>query len=238
VPADVVLLHVPDGSGLAYIDTMALDGETNRKSRSELLSTDQWNVLLSDENDFRLHLTVDQPNADLIRFRGRFRVNDGNVGDIKTSNVIYRGSMLRTTSEALGLVVYTGEECKIRLNKATTPCIKTPRLQALVNRTVVFMTFIVIVLTVANTAAGVIWQHNARETAFYLAGSQVGAADLLASFFLMFNPMIPLALYISLEIVKIAQTAQMNDVDMFDETSGIPLEVRTSAIHEDLGQVR
>lgn len=54
----------------------------------------------------------------------------------------------------------------------------------------------------------------------------------------MFNGMIPLSLYISLEIVKLAQVASMSDIDMYDEQSDTPMQARTSAINEELGQVR
>jgi len=54
----------------------------------------------------------------------------------------------------------------------------------------------------------------------------------------MFNTMIPLSLYVSLEIVKLAQMFLLNDVDMYDKESNTPMEPRTSTINEELGQVR
>ena len=50
--------------------------------------------------------------------------------------------------------------------------------------------------------------------------------------------MIPLSLYVSLEIVKLFQMTLMNDIDMYDEVSNTPMEARTSTINEELGQVR
>lgn len=50
--------------------------------------------------------------------------------------------------------------------------------------------------------------------------------------------MIPLSLYVSLEIVKLFQMLLMNDVDMYDEASNTPMEARTSTINEELGQVK
>ena len=50
--------------------------------------------------------------------------------------------------------------------------------------------------------------------------------------------MIPLSLYVSLEIVKVFQIYFLNDLDMYDEDSHTPMEARTSTINEDLGQVR
>ena len=54
----------------------------------------------------------------------------------------------------------------------------------------------------------------------------------------MLNTMIPISLYVTLEIVKVAQMFLLNDVDMYDKTSNTPMEARTSAINEELGQIR
>lgn len=53
----------------------------------------------------------------------------------------------------------------------------------------------------------------------------------------MFNTMIPLSLYVSLEIVKLCQMLLLNDIDMYDEVSDTPFEARTSTINEELGQI-
>lgn len=53
----------------------------------------------------------------------------------------------------------------------------------------------------------------------------------------MFNTMVPLSLYVSLEIIKVAQMFLLSDVDMYDEKSNTPFEARTSTINEELGQV-
>lgn len=53
-----------------------------------------------------------------------------------------------------------------------------------------------------------------------------------------FNTLIPLSLYVSLEIVKVLQMAFLNDIDMYHEESDTPFEARTSTINEDCGQVR
>ena len=49
--------------------------------------------------------------------------------------------------------------------------------------------------------------------------------------------MLPLSLYVSLEIVKVAQMYLMDDVDMYDAASDTPIGRHTSTINEELGQV-
>ena len=96
----------------------------------------------------------------------------------------------------------------------------------------------VIVLAIFNTVAYQIWQETTEEKAWYLTNAGVAFFPILVSFIIIFNTMIPLSLYVSLEIVKLFQMLLMNDVDMYDEASNTPMEARTSTINEDLGQVK
>ena len=96
----------------------------------------------------------------------------------------------------------------------------------------------VIVLAIFNTVAYQIWQETTEEKAWYLTNAGVAFFPILVSFIIIFNTMIPLSLYVSLEIVKLFQMLLMNDLDMYDEASNTPMEARTSTINEDLGQVK
>jgi len=51
------------------------------------------------------------------------------------------------------------------------------------------------------------------------------------------NTMIPLSLYVSMEIIKVVQMLLLNDIDMYDEVSDTPFEAHTTTINEELGQV-
>jgi phospholipid-translocating ATPase len=50
--------------------------------------------------------------------------------------------------------------------------------------------------------------------------------------------MIPISLYVSMEIVKLAQTLLINeDLEMYDEPTDTPAKAKTSNLNEELGQV-
>ena len=125
------------------------------------------------------------------------------------------------------------------MNATKSPRIKAPALQAAVNRVVALTVCVVITLSLLDTVAYQFWKAKVGKHAFYLSHASVAFFQLLASFLLMFNPIIPLGLYISLEIVKAVQTDHMaNDIELYDEQSDTPMEPRTSTINEDLRQVR
>ena len=236
-PADLLILHVDGRNDVAYFETMALDGETNLKSKQPSPPLVKSCKTLDDLAACGAHFVVEDPNLDLYNFEGKVTVG-AETQPLTNNEIVYRGSILRNTNEVVGMVIYTGEECKIRMNASKNPRIKAPALQAVVNRVVVIIVIFVIALAIFNTAAYQVWARRRERKSWYLINAGVGFFPIFASFIIMFNTMIPLSLYVSLEIVKLFQMILMNDIDMYDEDSNTPMEARTSTINEELGQVR
>lgn len=237
VPADLVMLHAAGSNGIAYIETMALDGETNLKSKQALPLLAKTCKTAEEIAQCKANFVVEDPNLDLYSFEGKCSVGDETL-PLTNNEIIYRGSILRNTSELYGMVIHSGEECKIRMNATKNPRIKAPALQAVVNKIVIIIVIFVLVLAIFNTIAYQIWYKTTERKAWYLKEARVAFFPILASFIILFNTMIPLSLYVSLEIVKLFQLVFMNDIHMYDEGSNTPMESRTSTINEELGQVK
>ncbi|KAI9728365.1 MAG: hypothetical protein M1828_003765 [Chrysothrix sp. TS-e1954] len=233
VPADLLLLHTPKQK--AYVETMALDGETNLKSKQApqclagLCNTPEKLSKCSAE------IVVEDPNPDLYNFEGHITVGTETLS-LTMSEVIYRGSIIRNTTEVFGFVVYSGEECKIRMNASKNARIKAPSLQSIVNRIVILIVFFVVALSIYNSVAYEIW-NSFEDRAWYLDESSVSFGQVIVSFIIMFNTMIPLSLYVSLEIIKFCQRYLLDDIDMYHVESNTAMEARTSTINEELGQI-
>ncbi|KAF2762871.1 phospholipid-translocating P-type ATPase [Pseudovirgaria hyperparasitica] len=234
-PADLVVLQSSGPNGIAYVETMALDGETNLKSKQATASIQEICKSSHDIVNCQAKFVVEDPNLDLYNFEGRVTVN-GKTSPLTSAEVIYRGSVLRNTPDAVGMVIYTGEECRIRMNANKNPRIKAPALQSIVNKIVLLVVIFVVALAIFNTVAYQIWD-SLEDKSWYLTNAGVAFFPILASFIIMFNTLIPLSLYVSLEIVKVAQMYFFNDIDMYDPVSDTPCEARTSTINEELGQV-
>ena len=235
-PADMILLHTIGTEDVAYVETMALDGETNLKSKQPPPPLSQRCGNLDDLVRCNAHFVVEDPNLDLYKFDGKVTVGHETL-PLTNSEVVYRGSILRNTPEAIGMIIYTGEECKIRMNSTKNPRIKAPALQTVVNKVVIIIVCFVIALAIFNTVAYQVWRETYEDNAWYLQQASVPFFPILTSFIILFNTMIPLSLYVSLEIVKLCQIYLMNDIEMYDENSNTPIEARTSTINEELGQV-
>ncbi|PYH96820.1 haloacid dehalogenase-like hydrolase [Aspergillus ellipticus CBS 707.79] len=239
VPADMVLLHADGPNGAAYIETMALDGETNLKNKQPSQSVAKLCGTVEGICSSALHFAVEDPNMDLYKFDGNVTVAADEKLPLTNSEVMYRGSILRNTERAVGMVIYTGEECKIRMNANKNPRIKSPSLQAKVNRVVMLIVSLVFALAVGCTLAYKYWfEEDVQSTSWYLLEASVATGPVFTSFLIMFNTMIPISLYVSMEIVKVAQMLLLNsDIDMYDPETDTPIEARTSTINEELGQV-
>ncbi|KAM0722177.1 hypothetical protein Q7P37_001618 [Cladosporium fusiforme] len=235
VPADIVLLHSSGPNDIACIETMALDGETNLKNKQPSPSTSKVCRTPEEITKCKAHFVVEDPNLDLYNFEGKVTVNE-KTSPLTNNEIIYRGSMLRNTPEAVGMIIYSGEECKIRMNANKNPRIKAPTLQSMVNKIVIMMVVFVVVLSLSCSGAYEGWSSH-EDVAWYLRNASVPFGPIFTSFVIMFNTLIPLSLYVSLEIVKVAQMVLLNDVDMYDEESNTPFDAKTSTINEELGQV-
>lgn len=236
LPADLALLYADGEHGVAYIETMALDGETNLKSRQAphaLQSCSTIAGLRSTHAEF----VLEDPNRDLYDFHGKVTIGEKTI-PLTLSEVVYRGSILRNTSYVLGLVVNSGEECKIRMNANHHPTAKKPRLEQYANQVVLTLIVYVVLLSIGLSMGYLIWHQSTEVQAWYIDNGYPSFKQIIIGYLIMFNNVIPLSLYVSLEIVKLGQMLLIqNDVHMYDEESDTAMKCNTNTILENLGQV-
>ncbi|KKA26695.1 hypothetical protein TD95_003347 [Thielaviopsis punctulata] len=238
IPADIILLHATGPNGIAYIETMALDGETNLKSKQACtLLAERCNTLQGIQS-CNAEIVSEDPNLDLYSYEGRVTV-DGETVPLTLSNVVFRGSTLRNTTEAVGIVINSGEECKIRMNAHKNVRTKKPAIQDQLNYIVIVIVIAVCILTAGLSAGYVSWKNNTEDKAWYIRDFMSGLpmSQIIVGFLTMFNVLIPLSLYVSMEIIKIGQFYLMGDIEMYDPVSDTPMVVNTTTILENLGQV-
>lgn len=236
VPADVIMLHADGENGLAYVETMALDGETSLKPKQRPTGLPDCSTIDAIATcEATLH--IEDPNADLYRFDSKF-ISDGITMPLSLDQVIYRGSTIRNTPRAIGIVINTGEECKIRQNSKRETKPKKPALEITTNYIVVFLMMYVLVSSAAATVAYVVWKGAQERFAWYLSDTTISFADIFVGFIIMFNNVIPLSLYVGLEAIKLGQMSLISgDLEMYHDKTDTPAGVNTTNNLDDLGQV-
>ncbi|KAH3674586.1 hypothetical protein WICMUC_003132 [Wickerhamomyces mucosus] len=238
VPADIIIL-TSDGENEneVFVETMDLDGETNLKSKSPLPKVSEIVNTATGLKNFKADVIVEDPNLDLYNFEGNLTFANETY-PLGPENVIYRGSIIRNTQNVVGLVIFTGEETKIRMNAIKNPRTKAPKLQKSINIIVGFMVLVVVSLSLFSFMAQRINLKHTKFKAWYIYNQEAGVIPTIMSFVIMYNTLIPLSLYVTTEFIKLVQMMFLHwDIDMYHQPSDTPCEARTATILEELGQV-
>ncbi|KAJ1566001.1 hypothetical protein HK096_004895 [Nowakowskiella sp. JEL0078] len=245
IPADIVVLATTNPNGSCYIETANLDGETNLKQKQAVKATSDIIRDVPSLASFFGIVQTESPTDNLYGFDGYLELGHRGTGDripLTPSQLLLRGATLRNTHQVFGVVTYTGEDTKIRMN-ANDPRTKASTLEILTNRIVILVFAFVLILSGVLTTAAAFWETNVGVHHWYLQSDKITVGtDYAASFFsyvILFNTMVPISLYVTMEMVKLIQTRFINwDRTMYDPVTDTPAEARTSSLNEELGQVQ
>ncbi|XP_018341958.1 PREDICTED: probable phospholipid-transporting ATPase VD isoform X1 [Trachymyrmex septentrionalis] len=242
VPADLLLLRSSDPQGLAYLDTCNLDGESNLKQRQivrgflDLQGTFQ-------PSKFRSVVEVDQPSTRIYRFHGAVVHPNGGRVPVSTENLLLRECVLKNTDFVEGIVIYAGHETKALLNNGG-PRYKRSRLERYMNRDVKWCVVILMVLCVIGAFGCRFWlsAYTGLSMVPFLPVLQEPIYESLLTFLtfvIIFQVMIPLSLYVTIEMAKVGQVYHIgHDPALHDTETGRKAECRALNITEELGQVQ
>ncbi|KAJ7444617.1 phospholipid-transporting ATPase 1 [Mycena galericulata] len=175
---------------------------------------------------------------------GNSGVPEERAEPVSINELLLRGCALRNTAWVVGLVVFTGEDTKIVLNGGETPS-KRSKIERETNFNVavnfgvlLLMCIIVAIFNGLQDAQGAtserLFEANTDPTPFYA----VNALVTFVSCIIAFQNIVPISLYISIEIVKTIQAYFISqDVDMYYEGYDTPCVPKTWNISDDLGQI-
>lgn len=250
LPADMVLLATSDPTGLAHVQTVNLDGETNLKTR---YAKQETQLRFSHDGHVAGILHCERPNRNIYGFQANLEI-DGKRVSLGPSNIVLRGCELKNTTWAIGVVVYAGQETKVMLNNSGPPS-KRSRLETQLNRETVILSIMLIGMCITASVLAGIWLLNHQQELeftqffrekdyttgknynYYGIGMQIFVTFLMAV--IVYQVIIPISLYISMELVRLGQAYFMGaDNDLYDESSRSRFQCRALNINEDLGQIK
>ncbi|PGH34099.1 phospholipid-translocating ATPase [[Emmonsia] crescens] len=253
IPADVVVLSTSDPDGACYVETKNLDGETNLKVRQALHCT---RAVKHARDCEKAEFTIESeyPHPNLYEYNGaiKWKQYDENSPDqpgremvepITINNILLRGCSIQNTEWVLGMVVFTGLQTKIMLNSGATPT-KRAKLARDLNWNVMY-NFIILFLMclISGIVQGVTWGEGDNSLNFFEFGSYGGSppVDGFVTFWaavILYQNLVPISLYISLEIVRTAQAIFIHsDSFMYYDKLGYPCTPKSWNISDDLGQI-
>lgn len=243
LPADVVLLSSSEPSGLCYVETANLDGETNLKikqARQETRSLTTESRLIDHLNGAAID--CEHPNSSLYTFEGTLNRNGTPPAALGVDQMLLRGTSLRNTGWINGVVVFTGHETKLMRNATATP-IKRTAVEYLMDMQILFLFVLLAAICVMGSLGNVIRLHQWRSSMWYLSldvesGVKTFFSDIL-TYWILFSNLVPISLFVSIDIIKFWHGYLISgDLDMYDAANDQPAVCRTSALVEELGQIK
>uniref|UniRef100_A0AAZ3SHC6 P-type phospholipid transporter n=1 Tax=Oncorhynchus tshawytscha TaxID=74940 RepID=A0AAZ3SHC6_ONCTS len=162
-------------------------------------------------------------------------------------NLLLRGCTIRNTEECVGIVIYAGHETKAMLNN-NGPRYKRSKLEKQMNVDVGWCVIILLVMCLFSAIGHGLWmyQYGDKRPVFDVLSPEgaelspvLSAIYLFLTMIAVFQVLIPVSLFVSIEIVKICQVYFIHqDQDLYDEETDSHLQCRALNITEDLGQMQ
>ncbi|KAJ7779132.1 hypothetical protein B0H16DRAFT_806330 [Mycena metata] len=265
VPADILVLATSDPDGNCYLETKNLDGETNLKLRKSLSATRGLSSAEEDVQRVRFVLDSEPPSQNLYLYHGVLRYRDFSAGaegayggvrgtagggaedraePVSINELLLRGCALRNTAWVVGLVVFTGADTKIMLNGGETPS-KRSKIERETNFNVAVNFGVLLAMCVVDAifsgledartdTSARLFEQGTDPTTVYVLNALV----TFVSCIIAFQNIIPISLYISIEIVKSIQAYFISqDIEMYYAGYDTPCVPKTWNISDDLGQI-
>ena len=246
-PADLVLLDSPLPEGICFIETGSLDGEKTLKQKnpspltSGKFSYDEKyvDILSLDGN-----CICDQPNSELYFLNGKIEANlNGEFlkFPIDQKQLLLKGAKLKNTKWIIGLIIYTGHNCKIMKN-SKEPRVKYSTVETIMNNRLIFIfctqCFLCIISAICR---GIFYNKNLKNNdnmSYMLYPYTVESLISFFTYLLLLNTMIPISLIVTLEIVKIGQGLFMSaDVEGYSFVRDKYIRPNAFSLNEELGMV-
>ena len=237
-PVDMMLMVTPNSDGLVFVDTSNLDGETNLKDKAASIPK------LTDKETISLHgkIFCDAPNHLLDEWDAELvcpKLKKNYICDVK--NLLLRDTILKNTDYCIGIAINLGKHTKIMMN-SKKPKQKISNIMKKMNYLLysVFIFQLCIILTFATNS--VIWQDsNAKNLVYLDLSTNVGISTWiiqLLTYWVTFSHMIPISLYVIIEMLKLIQMYLINkDIELYSHETHTYGKCNNSDLIEELGQV-
>eukprot|EP00850_Spirogloea_muscicola_P018286 SM000166S02467 [mRNA] locus=s166:161533:170771:+ [translate_table: standard] len=244
-PADLLCLASTNADGICYIETSNLDGETNLKIRKALERT--WEYVTSEAAaEFKGTVECEQPNNSLYTFTGNL-VTGKQTLPVTPNQILLRGCSLRNTEWIVGCVIFTGHETKVMMNAMDVPS-KRSTLERRLDKLILILFLILFVICFIGGIGSAIFLDrkywylhldDVKEAQYDPSNRFVVAILNFFTFLTLYSTIIPISLYVSIEMIKIVQSTQFinKDLNMYYRETDTPALARTSNLNEELGQI-
>ncbi|GMI93611.1 Aminophospholipid ATPase 5 [Hibiscus trionum] len=245
-PSDLLLLSSSYEDGVCYVETMNLDGETNLKIKRCL----EVSLCLNEDaefNKFEATVHCEDPNPNLYTFVGNLEFEKKSY-PLSPSQLLLRDSKLRNTDYIYGVVIFSGHDTKAVRNSTRSPS-KRSRIERKMDHIIYILFSMLVLLSLVSSIGSSQFLSHDMDDWWYLqlqddddffdpSKPEKSAGLQFIRSLILYGYLIPISLYVSIEVVKVLQTMLINkDIELYDEATCKSVQARTSNLNEELGQV-
>ncbi|GAA5804821.1 hypothetical protein HPULCUR_010329 [Helicostylum pulchrum] len=210
--------------------------ETTRRRQDSTTST-KMNTSLADlETIGESEEEYDEEDDD-----SRRNVSHEKTEAVTGNSLLLRGCVVRNTGWVIGLVLFTGNETKIMLNSGKTPSKRSKMEKATNPYVIVNFVLLLILCLICSIAASIVYNYPSSANFFESKDAESGTMEGFIMFWtslVIYQNIIPISLYISVQIVKTAAAYFIHtDIDMYNTRLDQPCTPKTWNISDDLGQI-
>ncbi|MBA0840335.1 hypothetical protein Goarm_002924, partial [Gossypium armourianum] len=231
-PSDLLLLSSGNEDGVCYVETMNLDGETNLKIKRCL----EASLCLNEDEEFsKFKATVhcEDPNPNLYTFVGNIEFEKESY-PLSPSQLLLRDSKLRNTDYIYGVVIFSGHDTKAVQNSTRSPS-KRSRIERKMDHIIYILFSMLVLVSLVSSFGSLLYLRQDMVDWWYL---QLPDDNKFIRALILYGYLIPISLYVSIEVVKVLQTMLINkDIELYDDVTCKSVQARTSNLNEELGQV-
>lgn len=168
---------------------------------------------------------------------------------LDNDKIILRGCVLRNTQWCYGMVIFAGKDTKLMQNSGKTK-FKRTSIDRLLNLLIIGIVFFLLSLCLFCMIGCGIWESLlGRYFQVYLpwdslvptepiAGATVIALLVFFSYSIVLNTVVPISLYVSVEVIRFVQSFLINwDEEMYYAPTNTHAKARTTTLNEELGQI-
>ncbi|KAJ7179181.1 phospholipid-translocating ATPase [Mycena filopes] len=245
IPADILICATSEEENVAFVETKNLDGETNLKSRHAVAGLSHLNTAADCATALNAFaIKSDRPDTNMYKLNAAVVMGDDTF-PVDLSMTLLRGTVLRNTQWVIGVVLYTGLDTKIVMNSGGAPS-KRSRVERQMDPQVLINLLILFLMAVACGIGDSVLEHQYEpHSAPWLYGDDrsddnpsVNGVITWAFAFLTFQDIVPISLYISMEVVRTFQAAFIFfDREIWYERTDQATQAKSWNLSDDLGQI-
>ena len=243
---DILIIKSSNLNGYLFVDTKNLDGESNLKEKYVVENLKNMDISLNELSSLSGNLITNYSDENLNEWEGQLNYNTLKDIYCTMDNMMLKGTILKNTEYIYGIVVYAGHQTKIMKN-SHKPEPKVSKMIKIMDKLLYSLFAFTLLLCLlfaflcnkfeedkGNKYDYIFINYNKNEN----INKPTKILIYFIIFFIDYYQIIPISLYVCMEIIKIYQNILISyDFEIYDLKNDKPAESRESGLIEQLGQI-